>query len=233
MKIKQLALIGLAVAVLSACSSSGSSFNSTSSLNTVPDSVKQQVKQAKQYILSDDNYTFDGNSYWGDEAVDLSGYQNGLTTVNANTSNGSGKIKIYQQPYSVVIGNGIGTFEIDAYIGLKTESGAIPSSGKAHYSGAAFSKDQNGALSYLVNFDNRTGQGRISGIDNAGEIRLHNGTISGTGISANATSDYAGNGHYELGFFGPKAEEIAGKVEGLNSGVGEIGFGGTRGEIYH
>ncbi len=232
MKIKQLALVCLAVSVLSACSSSGSSFNETPSLNTVPDSVKQKVKEAKQYVLSDRAYTFDGDHYWGDEAVDLSRYQNGLTTVHANTSSGSGKIKIYQQPYSVVIGNGIGAFEIDDYIGLKTESSAIPSSGKAHYTGVAFSKDQNGALSYLVNFDNRTGQGTISGIDNAGEIRLHSGSISGTGISANVTSDYAGNGHYELGFFGPKAEEIAGKVEGLNVGVGEVGFGGTRGEVY-
>ncbi|MGP5316196.1 Slam-dependent surface lipoprotein, partial [Psychrobacter faecalis] len=151
---------------------------------------------------------------------------------------------VYNQPYSVVIGEY--TSKQDGYRfsessnisvqGLKTEELAIPTLGKATYSGKAFTRDGNylqtgglgyqGTLSYDVNFENRTGAGSITGLGDT--VELQQGTISGTGISAIAQQGYK-NGNYLLDFYGKKAEEIAGKV--IFDGKDTIGFGGTRGEI--
>ena len=151
---------------------------------------------------------------------------------------------VYNQPYSVVIGEY--TSKQDGYSfsessditvqGLKTKKTAIPTLGKATYSGKAFTRDGNylqtgglgneGTLSYDVNFENRTGAGSITGLGDT--VELQQGTISGTGISAIAQQGYK-KGNYLLDFYGKKAEEIAGKV--IFDGKDTIGFGGTRGEI--
>ena len=150
---------------------------------------------------------------------------------------------VYNQPYSVVIGEY--TSKQDGYRfsessditvqGLKTEETAIPTLGKATYFGKAFTRDGNylqtgglsyeGNLSYDVNFEDRTGSGSITGLGDT--VELQQGTISGTGISAIAQQGYK-NGNYLLDFYGKKAEEIAGKV--IFDGKDTIGFGGTRGE---
>ena len=158
---------------------------------------------------------------------------------------------VYNQPYSVVIGdysswtNGVGSYIFKSGMnssitanGLKTEVNAIPSLGSANYSGKAFSSEENpifastsglykeGLLSYDVNFTDKIGVGLITGLGDI--INLEKGSISGTGISAIAKQS-SNNGTYSLDFYGKKAEEIAGKV--IFNGKDTVGFGGTRGEI--
>ncbi|OLF39704.1 Slam-dependent surface lipoprotein, partial [Psychrobacter sp. Rd 27.2] len=150
---------------------------------------------------------------------------------------------VYNQAYSVVIGDYVSKQEGYRFSessditmkGLKTEKTAIPSLGKATYSGKAFMGDNyfqsgslgyEGSLNYDVNFKDRTGSGSITGLGDT--VELQQGTISGTGISAIAQQGYK-KGSYLLDFYGKKAEEIAGKVK--FDGKDVIGFGGTRGEI--
>ncbi|WP_256713894.1 Slam-dependent surface lipoprotein [Psychrobacter sp. Cmf 22.2] len=185
------------------------------------------------------------------------------STRNAFTQESRIQTVVYNQPYSVVLGNYSGelsynnqtgaiiTDERDSNItirGLKTASDAIPTLGNATYTGKAFngtyktetnidysgsfpsittSKNiKEGALSYNVNFTNRTGAGSITGLGDT--VDLQQGTISGTGINSTVEQGLR-NGSYSLDFFGKKAEEIAGKV--VFDGKDTIGFGGTRGEI--
>lgn len=127
--------------------------------------------------------------------------------------------------------------------GLKTEPAKIPQEGTATYSGKAFDgtfyhpaqepttpptqvDESLGHLSYTVNFTNKTGSGTITGF--GPNVELKEGTISGTGISADAQHGRA-PGKYSLDFFGKDAEEIGGKV--TLGDVDSFGFGGTRGEI--
>ena len=179
-----------------------------------------------------------------------------MTSSRDTTINGDRRIErkydvVYNQPYSVVLGDysawteGVGSrifnSGIDSNItikGLKTEVNEIPSLGTANYSGKAFSSEKNpifastvglyeeGILSYDVNFTNRTGSGLITGLGDT--VNLNQGAISGTGINSTAQQGFR-NGNYMLDFFGKKAEEVAGKV--VFGGKDTIGFGGTRGEI--
>lgn len=107
--------------------------------------------------------------------------------------------------------------------GFKTPSDKFPSEGKATYTGVAFDSQKQGELSYTVNFADRKGSGKITGLDHIGDITLqeaeiyksasHNGMrVIGNAI-AEAWVDQGGvNGEYAANFFGPNAEEIAGKV---------------------
>ena len=148
---------------------------------------------------------------------------------------------VYNQKYSIVTGNyEFGTqsvngtnYRIDSLTvsakGLQTKPEAIPTEGKATYSGKAFVSDlYQGNLSYDVNFANRTGSGVIRDLGIYDDIQLEEGTISKDGISAVATQG-SDQGNYDLKFFGKNAEEIGGKVS--LDGKDAVGFGGTRGEI--
>ena len=173
---------------------------------------------------------------------------------NALTTESRIQTVVYNQPYSVVLGNYSGSVRYnnqsgaifndyrDASIdirGLKTEVNALPTLGSATYNGKAFNGTYKpsadiwgpdslieGRLNYTVNFTDRTGSGSITGLGD--NVELQQGAISGTGISAIAKQGYK-NGNYLLDFYGKKAEEIAGKV--VFDGKDTIGFGGTRGEI--
>lgn len=166
-------------------------------------------------------------------------------------------IHLYQQNYSIIggsqvhggsISGGEGIYrlnqsyggidaDIDTLKGQATQ--ALPSTGVYHYSGAAFTQNEQGKLDYRVDFDKLTGSGSITGIGQAGNITLNEGKIgklshtnpdqsfiAGHGITGNAQSERQGSGTYKLGFFGPNAEEIAGAVE--QNGQGLVGFGGTK-----
>ena len=179
------------------------------------------------------------------------------STSNALTTESRIQTVVYNQPYSVVLGNYSGNVRYnnqsgaifndnrDTSIiirGLKTTPDAIPALGNATYTGKAFNGTyqnsfnsstfettnsiREGALSYNVNFTDRTGTGTITGLGDT--VNLQQGTISGTGISSTAQQG-SRNGNYLLDFFGKKAEEVAGKV--VFDGKDTIGFGGTRGEI--
>ena len=123
-------------------------------------------------------------------------------------------------------------------VNTSTVDGATLVAGTYQYEGVAFSQDERGKLAYSVNFDDRTGSGSITGITEAGNITLDKGsitarsftnvdntTITGSGIASTASSEKLGSGTYQLGFFGPNAEEIAGAVE---NNYGVVGFGGAK-----
>ncbi|PJG85136.1 factor H binding protein domain-containing protein [Conservatibacter flavescens] len=146
--------------------------------------------------------------------------------------------KIYAQEYSTVVGrdtsmaNGYdGSLTITTIEG--TETKVLPQEGRANYVGKAFigigaNTNDEGSLSYDVNFTERKGSGTITGIERYGDVLLNEAPIVNVGIAGTATSS-SETGNYELKFYGPNAEEVAGKA---SFGEGkDIGFGGTRGEI--
>lgn len=210
-----------------------------------------------------------GGKSYSSGNINLSALGNDLQRLNAQevatskingstyTATVNSVANLYQQPYSVVAGlvvqngriSGPGmnetasvddTLDIDLIKGYATK--VLPIAGKATYTGVAFTEDEQGTLSYNVDFSAQTGSGSISGISQAGTITLSEGTIgnishtnsdnttiNGFGIEAGATSASLGSGSYKLGFFGPNAEEVAGAV--IRGSEAPLGFGGTRGDI--
>lgn len=177
--------------------------------------------------------------------------------------NGSAK-RLYELPYSTVTGitgtklkaNGYTGEVTDIQIsGTPTLESALPKMGKVVYKGMAFNKSTNpqdaeivagarpGDLVYTIDFDERTGHGKISALQlDYGEFILGKGKLEKInldgqevmGVRSNVDVDksvnfdnpkYAPAGNYELGIFGPNADSIAGKFK--NSAF-DIGFGGTR-----
>ena len=117
----------------------------------------------------------------------------------------------------------------------------LANEGAFTYKGVAFNGHETGSLSYTVDFGTKEGWGMITGISGTGNItmkkapitNLDNEVVTGLGIEGKAVFQKYPTitGNYELGFFGPKAEEIAGRVSDENdwySDLNEIGFGGRR-----
>ncbi|WP_409501058.1 factor H binding protein domain-containing protein [Mannheimia glucosida] len=144
---------------------------------------------------------------------------------------------LYNQKYSIVVGertkyhnpkNDYG-FEInhEKYsiideAGLKTAPSDIPKEGVATYSGKAFNANEDGTLTYTVDFTNKEGYGKIEGMSELGTIELEKGTIvkkvSSNRLEINSDvklaswKEYQVTGQYNLAFFGEKAEEVAGNI---------------------
>lgn len=176
---------------------------------------------------------------------------------------GSAK-RIYELPYSTVTGITGTKLQADGYTGEVTDiqisgtptlESALPKMGKVVYKGIAFNKSTNpqdaeivagarpGDLVYTIDFDERTGHGKISALQlDYGEFILGKGKLEKInldgqevmGVRSNVDVDksviydnpkYVPAGNYELGIFGPNADSIAGKFK--NSAF-DIGFGGTR-----
>ena len=174
---------------------------------------------------------------------------------------------IYKQAYSIVYGRehkffsqdftSDGNYRIEKNTGGE-KTIALPSEGLATYNGKAFTSDHEGELTYTVNFTDRTGSGKLSNFKDIDDISLNSGEISSGSnmIKSSASMANGTQGEYELSFYGPNAEEIAGKAyiykqldntKHVNGGTareynqkddrGELirgtqfGFGGTRGEI--
>ena len=107
--------------------------------------------------------------------------------------------------------------------GFNTPIDKFPVEGKATYNGVAFDAKKQGELTYTVNFSERRGSGEITGLEHIGDITLHeadlyksvsegNMKIKGT-ASVESWRDEGGvSGNYSVNFFGPNAEEIAGKI---------------------
>lgn len=180
--------------------------------------------------------TINGQSYTAKSNATTHLYQQPYSVVGGN------------QLHSVHVSGGNGVHavnestEINADLEINTVKGyatqTLPTAGTYKYEGVAFSQDERGKLAYSVNFDDRTGSGSITGITEAGNITLDKGsitarsftnvdntTITGSGIASTASSEKLGSGTYQLGFFGPNAEEIAGAVE---NNYGVVGFGGAK-----
>lgn len=146
-------------------------------------------------------------------------------------------------------------FEAGAAFGEFTKPEIINKmSGSFQYKGIAFNGSGQGLLNYHVDFSKKTGSGQITGLKEHGNITLHQAAISHkidpdkfngntpkplAGIEGKASGDNLGNNPiYRLGFFGPKAEEIAGHIETqvkentrnteYEYSVYPIGFSGSR-----
>lgn len=276
---------GLAAAlvfVLAACASnsgnsghneSGRGVSKTVSVSTLKQAAEGEVEQAVKHGLGaninlNGKYTVNiGGKIYREGAIDLAHFRNGfqdLPTVETltdtvqgttYTATRTGRLRMYQQPYSVVAGyvpqqlsvspnvSGYSGEKLDQVmheVWVKGEATqTLPQTGSATYKGEAFSVDQHGTLTYTVNFDTQKGSGNITGIQAAGKITLNEAgigklshtnsidgsVVSGHGIAGTASSEHMGSGNYKLGFFGPDAKEIAGAVYNHN---GVVGFGGQR-----
>lgn len=148
-------------------------------------------------------------------------------------------LDIYNQKYSVVVGNyvnnaGKETYKIkdpkdpvvwewefkDSSRGIETKSNNFSTEGRATYEGVAFDAKAQGKLSYTVDFAQRTGSGKITGLEHIGNITLEEGKIlklsdkDAMGVQGKAIANDWNDidGKYSARFFGPKGEEIAGKA---------------------
>lgn len=158
---------------------------------------------------------------------------------------------IYNQKYSVVIGkfeqketpykravyepnstifirydddvNTTQKYSVESPKGFKTPVDKFPAEGKATYSGVAFDAKKQGELTYTVNFADKKGSGKITGLEHIGDLTLEEADIYKSvsnndmrvkgNVIAEAWKDQGGvNAGYEANFFGPNAEEIAGQV---------------------
>ena len=146
-------------------------------------------------------------------------------------------LDIYNQKYSVIVGNyvndaGKETYTIkdpkepvvwefkDSSRGIETKSNNFSTEGRATYEGVAFDAKAQGKLSYTVDFAQRTGSGKITGLEHIGNITLEEGKIlklsdkDAMGVQGKAIANDWNDvdGKYIARFFGPQGEEIAGKA---------------------
>lgn len=160
-----------------------------------------------------------------------------------------GRAHIYRQNYSLIAGLsereriekdpsgiernlGVDDDSVD-FVVKGSATKILPAAGKFSYAGIATDGEKQGALSYTVDFKEKTGKGQITGIDKT-DITLNEASITefshtnefdNTEINGYGIKGSSNKGDYKLGFFGPNAEEIVGAVtEGTNS----IGFAGSR-----
>ena len=167
-----------------------------------------------------------------------------------------GDRSIYAQPYSMVIGTNIYKYVKDDVTqptsisfdltGLVTQSAMLPTEGRATYTGKASHERWQSIydmdLTYNVDFTKRTGSGyAIKGYSTdflGGKVTLNEGSITKMnllgnevmGISSSAKGLNGILGNYEIGFFGPEAQEISGTLK-MNSTWDNFGLGATRGDI--
>ena len=175
------------------------------------------------------------------ERYDYSSMPSGFTTLagNAHVLNNSNNYEItarsYQGFHSGVFTsyiNQTGKLAHNDVYGASTPLSQIPLTGKATYRGIAFDRTDRGNLTYNVDFATRQGAGNIEGISRYGTITLHKNRIlrNEAAIVGSASTSKGQSLNYEIGFFGPAAEEIAGRVSnGIE--VDSVGLHGTRGEI--
>lgn len=246
MSIKKATIASLILLSLTACSGGRSSNSATPSSETEQlTSIKQELKEHYSLPVGFNKISYLHISPAVEEVGD------GILIADRY---------IYKQPYSVfystktktsTLADDIweGRFRVDHIFGEKTTN--LPIEGNATYVGKAFNADNLGQLTYTVNFSEKTGQGTLSSFDKWADIQLEKGFIENSGITANASMQDGTMGKYELGFYDPNAEEIAGEaymfkhLEGSIKSNGRsaskynyspnrgtmFGFGGERGEI--
>ncbi|MDO1508825.1 MULTISPECIES: factor H binding protein domain-containing protein [unclassified Neisseria] len=169
-----------------------------------------------------------------------------------------GDLRLYKQAHSIIVSSYIkkqydadskeevvNEFAIDDIQGKVTPFNQLPSGNKFTYTGDAFTGNTQGKLTYTADFDRKEGYGSISGLQEFGNITLEKAKIKestdarfkgGAELEGIASSAKLGKGSYGAGFFGPKAEEIAGGVEFTKPAVSDltepedlgIVFGGKR-----
>lgn len=162
--------------------------------------------------------------------------------------------KIYRQNYSTVVGNiTAGSADrsfVKDVVGQNTALSTLPTSGTYTYTGKSFSHLSDGDFAYSINLNNKTGSGSFSNLKyafpqgtaiasgtlNSAALTVTNGVLGVQGGTANVTTntpsvntDLAGfTFNYDLGVFGPNAEEVAGRVYGTGNYSGtnyDLGIG--------
>ena len=114
-------------------------------------------------------------------------------------------------------------YDVNDARGFKTPVDKFLTEGKATYNGVAFDAKKQGELTYTVNFAERKGSGEITGLDHIGDITLQeadlyksasegNMKIKGYAVANDWQNEGGVTGNYNVDFFGPNAEEIAGKI---------------------
>ena len=103
-----------------------------------------------------------------------------------------------------------------------SETKVLPTEGSATYKGVGFTVERQGNLIYTVDFAKKEGEGKITGLKDLGTLHLDKGNIVrpfnsddwGLGVNSSITAeewqDQNVQGQYQLFFYGPNAEEIAG-----------------------
>jgi colicin import membrane protein len=216
--------------------------------------AKAQALEMKQALAKQNGLDNSYANLNGSQMKDIN--ENTVNAQGAVTIR-QGRQSIYTQPYSMIIGTTIDKYVKDdvtqptsnisyALTGLVTQSSMLPTEGKATYTGkASHERWQNihdMDLTYNVDFTKRTGSGyAIKGYSTdylGGKVTLNEGSITKMnllgnevmGISSSAKGLNGISGNYEIGFFGPEAQEISGTLK-MNSSWGNFGLGATRGDI--
>lgn len=162
----------------------------------------------------------------------------------------SGVLEVYKQAYSAVVGAQLhdrtepghpATPTRDFYVrSIQGEfTSNLPTQGIITYKGRAMtgsvtgSADHSNGLNYQIDYGIRRGHGSITGLNGFGNIDLAEAPITQNPhghnvINGTARSATHGAGNYELGIFGPQANEIAGKAHFNNQPNKEVGFAGGR-----
>jgi len=143
----------------------------------------------------------------------------------------------------------LGIFYATEIVGFITPASAITELTNQNaifdYKGVAFDGQEQGTLNYTMNFGTRKGSGSITGFTRTGSIELSPSNKFITGATINGTHvDILVGGSvrlekvpeendlkYKLSFFGPNAEELAGKIDGHGQsilGKNDIIFAGKR-----
>jgi len=265
MKVRKILSIAIVSVLLAACSSSSGGGNAIRpSVDQLPEQERKIVIEEKTIDLLEENAnsdysrqtTLDGKT----DTYNFSDLANGRTDLRISrsykdgqeTTNYSGTLLVYQQPYSVVTGvtwtTGSGSRVEDDYlnvfygditVGLATPTSAVTELRTQNaifdYTGVAFDGgNEQGILNYTVNFGTQEGQGSITGFSHTGRIDLQaeqlrqdideSWFINGDAYIEKAPSDKQ-QARYLLSFFGPNAEEVAGEVYELMDG-GFLGYSG-------
>lgn len=134
--------------------------------------------------------------------------------------------------------NGEYSFRVSHIQGAKTTD--LPS-GTATYSGIAFAANTKGTLNYAVDFGAKTGEGKITHLNNVPDIQLKQGEIKqineGQGpfhrIRTQAATQTGDKGEYYLDFFGQNAETVAGKLYMFKSYDGVVKSNGGEMENFN
>lgn len=219
---------------------------------------KDFVMNADKNVILDYAHIKDGFSQYSKE-VDM------LTQSN-HTFHGDSFERTLKQDYATIMGvklthayvdgvefpldNKLKTFHIWGIAGETTPLEAIPTGDIFNYKGQAFNEHSVGSLSYWIDFDNRTGNGEVTGL-NIGDITLLNAPLKNnlrilndpatdkpklfvtdqdaffSGVVGKARHEDGSIQNYTVAIYGPQAQEIAGIV-GDKEDIRNIGFAGKK-----
>ena len=254
---KKLLLSAILVGALSACNSAEKAAKDFE--DSIFDRKDEKRIEVANDLISDNEYiNVEGRIYYVGDDIDIGRMDRGMHERSFEIGRNryfdrriksEGELRIYKQKNSVIIGmrtereydgdgdyRNVNKFTIKSVQGDETKFDKLPKSGTYTYTGKAFDKNNESALRYYINFNNKTGEGKISNLSGSDEITLQSAPIqhsafdrSAPGIEGVATSAKIEQGNYKLGIYGPDGEEIGGKVTFIKNGDSqEIGFGGRR-----